>query len=107
MNRFMCSLALVLGLAASAHADVIDLLKAGLAARTRGDFDGAIYYYTQAIATGELSEADRATVLNGRGVAFDFKGQTEKAVADFDAAIQLRPKYGEAYINRGLARAQR
>lgn len=107
MIRFICSLALILGLTASAHADVIDMLKAGLAARTRGDFDGAIHYYTQAIDTGELSEADLATVLNSRGVAYDVKGQTDKAVADFDAAIKLRSNYGEAYINRGLARAQR
>ena len=73
MMKFILTLAVILGLTASAHADVIDLLKAGLAARTRGDFDAAIHYYTQAIDTGELSEANLAAVLSSRGVAYDVK----------------------------------
>jgi lipoprotein NlpI len=107
MIRFVCALALSLAISLSAQADVVDLLKAGLAARSRGDFDGAIYYYTQAIASGELAKPYLATVLNGRGVAYDVKGEVEKAIGDFDAAIRLKPDYGEAYINRGLAWVQK
>jgi hypothetical protein len=47
MIRLVGTLALALGIAV-AQADVVDLLKEGLAARSRGDFDRAIYYYTQA-----------------------------------------------------------
>jgi hypothetical protein len=36
-------------------------LKAGLAARIRGDF-GAIKFYTEAIDTGSLSDANRAEI---------------------------------------------
>jgi hypothetical protein len=67
MIRFIAVLAVALALVTSAHADVIELLKAGLAARSRGDFNGAIYYYSQAIATGELSQIHLATVLNRAG----------------------------------------
>jgi hypothetical protein len=49
---------------ASVHADALNLLRAGLAARVRGDFNTAIAYYTQAIDTGELTQAQRAVVLN-------------------------------------------
>lgn len=97
MIRFIWTLVLALGVTTAAHADVLELLKAGLAARSSGDFDGAIYYYTQAIATGELTKPYLATVLNSRGVAYEVKGDADKAMADFDAAIQLKPDYGEAY----------
>jgi tetratricopeptide (TPR) repeat protein len=82
---------------------VADLLRSGLAARGRGDMYAAIYYYTQAIETRSLAAGDLAIVMNSRGVAYDFKGETRKAISDFDAAIQLKPNFGEAYINRGLA----
>jgi tetratricopeptide (TPR) repeat protein len=42
-------------------------------------------------------------VLNSRGVAYDIKGDPDKAITDFDAAIRIKADYGEAYINRGLA----
>jgi tetratricopeptide (TPR) repeat protein len=87
-------------------ADVIDLLKSALAARNRGDMDAAIHYYTQAIETRNLSPIDLAVVLNSRGVAYDLKGEARKAISDFDAAIQLRPRFAEAFINRGLAWAR-
>jgi tetratricopeptide (TPR) repeat protein len=107
MIRFIGALFLLFGTALSAQADVFEILKAGLAARSRGDFDRAIYYYTQAIAAGELNSSIVATVLNSRGVAYEVKGENDKAIADFDEAIRLKPGYGEAYINRGLAWAKR
>jgi tetratricopeptide (TPR) repeat protein len=107
MIRLIGALCLVLGSVLTAHSDVVDLLKAGLAARSRGDFDRAIYYYSQAIATGELDSSVLATVLNGRAVAYDIKGDPDKAIADLDEAIRRKPGYGEAYINRGLAWAHK
>ena len=107
MTRFVLLFFLVLGTTVSAQSEVLDLLKAGLAARGRGDFDGAIYYYTQAVATGELNSSNLSTVLNSRGVAYVVKGESDRAIADFDTAIRLKPGYGEAYINRGLAWGQK
>ena len=42
-------------------------------------------------------------MFNSRGVAYDIKGDTDRAIADFDAAIRLKPEFADAYINRGLA----
>lgn len=103
MTRFVSIFLLMLSLTSVAYADVLDLLRAGLAARNRGDMDAAIHYLTQAIETGKLSQSDLATVTASRGVAHDAKGATAKAIADFDAAIGLEPRFGEAYIYRGLA----
>jgi len=107
ITRFILTLAIAIGAVGSAQADVLDLLKAGLAARNRGDFDGAIYYYTQAIDTGKLPPGYLVVVINGRGVAYDIQGETDKAIVDFDVAIRLKPDFGEAYINRGLAWAKK
>ena len=86
-----------------AHADVVDLLKAGLAARSKGDLDAAIGFYSEAISTRSLSDTNLALVLGSRGVTFDLKGEIDKAIGDFNEAIRLKPDYGSAYIYRGLA----
>jgi tetratricopeptide (TPR) repeat protein len=94
---------LALGAAAMAQADVLGLLKQGMAARQHGDDDAAIYYLSAAIAAGVLRPNDLAAVLASRGVAYDNKGQTDAAIADFTAALELKPDFGDAYIDRGLS----
>jgi tetratricopeptide (TPR) repeat protein len=107
MARLISGIATALCFVASVHADSLNLLRAGLAARIRGDLSAAIHYYTQAIDTGELAEPQLAIVLNSRGVAYDIQGHPDRAIADFDAAIRINPDYGEAHINRGLAWAKK
>src|SRR5256885_15177771 len=97
MIRVLLSATLLIGLISGAHADAISLLRAGLAARSQGNFEAAIHFYTQAIETGELPQAQLAIVLNSRGVAYDIKGNPDKAIADFTAAIQINAHYADAY----------
>ena len=40
----------------------------------------------------------------GRGYAWNFKEEYEKAISDYSKAIRLDPKYAMAYTNRGHAR---
>jgi tetratricopeptide (TPR) repeat protein len=94
MTRFACAMFVAASISCLAYADVLDLLKGGLAARSRGELDGAIDFYTQAIATGSLSDANLAIVLGSRGVTFDMKGEIDKAIDDFNEAIHLKPDYG-------------
>jgi hypothetical protein len=76
----LCSLVMML-IACPAQADVAALLRSALAARSQGDRDKAIQYFTQAIETGSLSNADLAIVLRSRGVTFDMNGQVDAALA--------------------------
>jgi hypothetical protein len=101
LKRLAVTLLFVLSLASAPHSDVLDFLQRGLAARQRGDNDVAIYYLSAAIATGVLSPKDLATVLVSRGVAYERKGETDSPIADFGVALELRPDFGDAYIDRG------
>ncbi len=103
MVRLILAVATAVSFVVSVHADALNFLRAGLAAKLRSDFEAAISFYTQAIDTGELTQSQLAVVLNSRGVAYDIKGKPDSAIADFNAAIQINGDYGEAYINRGLA----
>ena len=38
-----------------------------------------------------------------RGVAWDSKGDIDKAIGDYNKVIELNPKHAEAYYNRGIA----
>jgi len=40
---------------------------------------------------------------NNRGNTWYRKGDFDRAIADYNQAIQLDPKYGAAYVNRGSA----
>ena len=40
---------------------------------------------------------------NNRGNAWREKGEYDKAIADYDQALAINPKFAPAYSNRGLA----
>jgi tetratricopeptide (TPR) repeat protein len=47
--------------------------------------------------------AASAIPFNNRGSAYYKKGQVDRAMQDFDRAIELDPDYPDALNNRGLA----
>jgi lipoprotein NlpI len=70
-----------------------------------GNPDLAIKHCTAAINSGKFSGRPLAEIYFSRAVEWTNKGEIERAIADYDAAIRVDPKYAEAYHNRGLLRA--
>lgn len=69
-----------------------------------GDLGVRITLCSRAIRSGDLAAPELASVFNTRGNARLRQGNYENAIADFDAAIRLRPDYANAYSNRANAR---
>lgn len=65
----------------------------------RGDFEGAIADYNEAIRL----EPEDAQAYNNRGNSWKTLKQYNKAIADFTEAIRLEPRRAAAYVNRGVA----
>lgn len=73
-------------------------LSDGLERAWKGDLDGAITAFDEAIAVApDLS----AAYLN-RGLAYDRQGESARAIADLDRAVRHAPQSARAYYNRSL-----
>ena len=49
----------------------------------------------------EESAANRAVAYNNRGLAYQAKGDNDRALIDYNEAIRIDPKFPAAYFNRG------
>ena len=58
---------------------------------------GGVAYSTEAVVYDSAK-----LVGSARGIAYSYKGDDERALADYDLCLQLRPTFGSAYNNRGL-----
>ena len=56
------------------------------------------------IQSREETTENISIALNSRGNAYSDKGQYERAIQDYDEAMQLNPNYATAVHNRGIAR---
>jgi tetratricopeptide (TPR) repeat protein len=63
----------------------------------QGDYLGAIALLTQLISR----HPNDAVNYNNRGLIYFQSGQREKAIADYNKALQLNPELDSAYNNRG------
>lgn len=62
---------------------------------------------TAIIRSDRTSSKDKAVAYNNRGNVLRDRGDLDRAIADFNAAIRLEPKSADAYIDRGIARYRR
>lgn len=75
----------------------------GLVRAWKGDMDGAIAAFDQAIAA---SPRNAFAYLN-RGLARQRNGEADGALADLDRAVRLAPRTARAYYNRSLLLRER
>ena len=75
----------------------------GQALRERGELTEAYTNYQRAL---ELSDAKyKATINNAMGIVATGQGRTREAIAHFEAAVGIDPKFAEAQTNLGNALA--
>src|SRR5499433_1467148 len=72
--------------------------------RTDADWDALIERATAIVETERVPPRRRAAALGNRGVAWHNKGDTDRALTDFAAAIETDPSYARGYFARGTAR---
>jgi lipoprotein NlpI len=89
-----------------AWANAADLAKAGFAAQQKGDWDTAVGLYSQALASGELSEKGTIQIMGLRANAYGSKGAADKAVADFTEVIKRAPADPMPLVGRSIAYRQ-
>jgi tetratricopeptide (TPR) repeat protein len=67
---------------------------------TQGTGDAGISACTRVLQSPSLSRPDRLRALNARGILWKQKGDYDRAIADYTAALALNPGYVFAYYNR-------
>ena len=99
--NFYFVLSIILIFSISLHAS--DFSKYLQKAYNAGSLDDSIKYYTLAIESWTESDGikEKAIAYKLRGVAYDEKGLYDKAIEDYNKAIELAPNHVNAYNNRG------
>lgn len=111
MKKFLiCALGLVSavmlpGIAATVHAQSTP--DAERCATISGNPDLAIQHCTRAIESGKFSGEPLSRLYFNRGIEAAAKGDFDRAIADYDAALKLNPKSADTYFNRGNAWAHK
>ena len=91
------SLVSTLNLATAARADAVDTCE------TAGYYDRMeqLAACTEVIEQSVLPRSDMAWVYSNRGNAYVWLDESELAIADYDAALEIDPNFATAYSNRG------
>ena len=83
----------------------MNILKEADSRLNKGDLDGAIRLCNEVInLQGNTIPREVCMVAFGmRGIAYQKKGEFERAISDYDEVIKIDPKHAAAFNNRGIA----
>lgn len=102
-------LSLMVAEAPAVLASALDDVRAGNEFFKAGRLDEAVDAYTQAITSGELQSETLAITYNNRGVALGERDDFDRAIDDYEKALQLLPadpttakNLRVAFIKRGM-----
>ncbi len=96
-----CFLAIALGLISFSSASAALRADRNTCTSETASDDATIKACTNIIDAQDKS--DHAVAYYNRGFAYQNKGEYDRAIADYDQALRLDPKYAHAYNNRGGA----
>ena len=80
-----------------------DYLRRGNEAQKNNNRDDAISYYNEVIRLAQAHPGIVAIAHNNRGIAYDDKGEVDRAIEDYSNSIELKPDFDHVYFNRGNA----
>ena len=83
-----------------AHTEALNYISSALAAKERGDLQGAIKRFTYALDFEHLDDANRAIALNNRANCQADLGNWQDALMDYNQAVIIDPGFTEVYFNR-------
>lgn len=66
------------------------------------DLDKAIECLTELIESGNLSRDHLAIAYGNRGIAWKRKKDYDRAIADYNRVLEIKPREAKAYYNRGI-----
>ena len=58
---------------------------------------------TALIQAGQENDSNLAKAFRNRGIAYDDKGEYDRAIQDYDQSIRINPNFADAYSSRGSA----
>src|SRR5258706_3138439 len=100
MTKIALATLLLAATTAPSYCTSYDDLNAGISYFNQAQYDNAIVWFDKAIAAGDLiSDLQRLALLD-RGSAYWAKGDIQKAITDYSAAIALQPTETLAYRQR-------
>lgn len=74
------------------------------ALKQQNPHNGHIAKCTKAIESNTLNPRDLAASYVNRGILYMRASKFDDALTDYDRAIRLRPRLGDAYLNKGAAK---
>jgi lipoprotein NlpI len=106
VNKLCTAGLALLALAIAAQANSFDDFNHGLAAVSHGDDGLVLSLLSRALSAGDLAADLQPVALVDRGDAYRHEHKYPEAIADYDAALKLKPQYMEAFSGRIEALAE-